>query len=320
MNLDQVRQFALAVGTRVESVSGEWASMRCPLSPWTHDSGKDSHPSCAISYGDNIESIFNCFTCESGDLLQMVQLLQGHGAQQPKYDLKAAMKMWATEESQDLVLTFTEGNQRYAVEADVVWPEMVLAGFMRACKVPMAMDYLHDRKVSQKLADDLDIRWDLSRRAVCFPVRNWSGALVGLRGRYTQPGDGPRYHDYGHKGQRNKLPWYGESTIDLDKTVLMVESVFDYTSVRRVYKNVIAPLSVGISKSKARRLRDAPDVVTLFDCGQGGDKGRSKIAKHLPGTQFTHLLPTGGADDPGDMTKKQLKKLLKPYIMFDATG
>ena len=303
----------------MESSGGDWAQCKCPLSPWTHDSGRDSHPSCAISYGSNIESIFNCFTCESGDLFQMIQLLDQNGAKQPRYNLKAAREMWAAEESQDLVLDFKEGNSPQAVETDIVWPELALEGFMRARKVPMAMEYLSARNVSPEMADDLDIRWDLARRAVCFPVRNWSGALVGLRGRYTVPGDGPRYHDYGHHGQRNKLPWYGETTVDVDKTVVMVESVFDFTSVRRIYKNILAPLSVGISRNKARRVRDALEVVTIFDSGKGGDKARDKISKQLPATQFTHLLPTNGKDDPGEMKKKQLKKLLKPYIMFDAT-
>ncbi len=317
MNLEQVKQFALAVGTRVESASGEWAQCRCPLAPFLHDSGRDSHPSCAISYGTNIESLFNCFTCDSGDLHKLVTTLMELGAKPPRYNLKAAMDMWVAEESADIVLNFTPENFKEAVEDDVVWPESFLDGFLLAHKVPMAMRYLDARNVSSELAHDLDIRWDLPRRAICFPIRNWAGGLVGIRGRYIDPGDGPSYHMYGYKGQRNNLPWYGEATVDLDKTVVMVESVFDYTSTRRVYKNILAPLSVGISKGKVRRVHDALEIVTLFDNGQGGDKARDRVSKYLPKSQLIHLYPPNGTGDPGDMTVKQLTKVLSPYMVLD---
>ncbi len=319
MNLAQVKQFALAVGTRVETASGEWAQCKCPLAPFLHDSGRDSHPSCAISYGDNTESVFNCFTCESGDLFDLLTKLRAFKAKKPRYDLKTAMDLWVQEETGDIILNFNKEEHKEEVEKDVPWPEPYLDGFLLAHKVPMAMDYLYARNVSTQMAYALDIRWDLPRRAVCFPIRNWVGKLVGLRGRYIRPGkDEPPYHMYGFKGQRNNLPWYGESSVDLDKTVVMVESVFDYTSVARVYKNILAPLSSGISKPKALRVRDALDVVTLFDNGQGGDKARDKTTKYLSGNVSAHLYPPAGTGDPGEMTIKQLQKVLRPYIVLDA--
>jgi len=317
MNLEQVRQFARAVGTRVESASGEWAQVKCPFAPFLHDSGRDSHPSAAISYGNSIESVYNCFTCEAGDLFTMLERLRELGAKAPRYDLKAAMDMWVAEESADLVLNFNKGDYKEAVEKDQAWPESYLDGYPLAYKIPMAMDYLNDRSVSRQLAFTLDIRWDLRRRAVSFPVRNWGGALVGMRGRRLCPGDAPPYHMYGCDDKRNKLVWYGESTIDLDKTVVMVESVFDYASVFRVYQNILAPLSVGIGRDKAKRVRDSIEIVTLFDRGQGGDKGRDKISKYLPKLHVTHLLPPKRAGDPGEMTVKRLTKKLSKYMVLN---
>lgn len=318
MNLEQVRQFALAVGTKVETVSGEWARCQCPLSFWTHDSGRDSHPSFAIQYGDNIESAFNCYACEAGDLHKLITLLADYGAKKPRYDLRQATRLWSMEESGDAPLVFMDDSKIVNIHADKVWPESALDGFMLAWKVPMAMEYLDARKVSQKVAITLDVRWDLGRRTVCFPVRNWRGQLVGMRGRYINPGDGARYHDYGFRGYRNKLPWYGEHIVDVDRAVVMVESVFDFTSVYRVYRNVLAPLTVGLSRDKCRRVRNALEVVTLFDNGKGGDKGRSKISEGLPDSIITHVLPPAHADDPGDMTKKELRKALKKHIVLDA--
>jgi len=318
MNLEQVRQFALAVGTKVETVSGEWGRVKCPLSSWTHDSGSDSNPSCAISYGDNIESAFNCYACEAGDLHKLITLLDGYGAKKPRFDLKQAVKLWADEESGDAAMVFMDDSDHANAHVDQVWPESFLAGFMEAYKVPMAMEYLNARKVSSEDAFTLDIMWDLTRRTVCFPVRNWEGWLVGMRGRYIVPGDGPRYHDYGYRGHRNKLTWYGEHLVDLDSPVLMVESVFDFTSCFRVYRNILAPLTVGLGPAKCRRVRNALEIVTLFDNGRGGDKGRSKISEGLPDSIITHLLPPSHRDDPGDMKKKELRRVLKKHIVLDA--
>lgn len=318
MNLEQVKQFSLAVGTRVESVSGDWARCRCPLAPWTHDSGKDSHPSFAVQYGDNIESGFNCYACEAGSLHKLILLLDRFGAKKPKFDLKQAMHLWAQEEDGDAPLVFMDDEAVDHPLADNVWPESFLNTFMPAWKVPIAMEYLNARPVRSKVAHALDIRWDLQRRTVCFPVRNWQGQLVGLRGRYIDPDNGARYHDYGYRGVRNKLPWYGESTVDVDKPVLMVESVFDYASAYRVYKNVLAPLTVGLSDDKCRRVRNAFEIVTLFDNGKGGDKGRDKLRKGLPDSIITNITPPSSCSDPGDMTKKQLRKALKKHIVLDA--
>lgn len=317
MNLEQVKQFALAVGTKVENASGEWAVCKCPLAPFLHDSGRDSHPSFAISYGQNIESAFNCYTCEAGGLFKLIQLLQDNGAKAPKYDIKAAVTLWSNEESGEAAMIFTEDDPDSDPLADEIWPEDFLESFMLAWKVPMAMEYLNARNVSEELAHALDIRWDLQKRTVCFPVRNWQGQLVGLRGRYLQD-EGARYHDYGYRGIRNKLPWYGEQTVDVDKPVLMVESVFDYASAYRVYRNILAPLTVGLSFDKCRRVRGIYEIVTLFDNGRGGDKGRSKIIEKLPGSIITHVHPPSDTDDPGDMTKKQLRRVLKKHIVLDA--
>ncbi len=317
MNLEQVKQFALAVGTRVESSSGQWAVCKCPLAPFLHDSGKDSHPSCAISYGESIESAFNCYTCEAGSLFKLIQILQDEKAKLPKYDIKAAVRLWANEELGELTMVFSEEQSGEDPQADVTWPESFLDNFMLAWRVPIAMEYLKSRRVSIKLAQRLEIRWDLRRGTVCFPVRNWSGQLVGMRGRYLKDTHA-RYHDYDYHGFSNKLPWYGEHTVNVDKPVVMPESVFDYASIYRVYKNMLAPLNVSLGPDKCRRVRHVYEIVSLFDNGTGGDRGREKITKRLPGSIITHLQPPKNVDDPGDMTKKQLRKLLKGNIVLDA--
>ena len=118
-----------------------------------------------------------------------------------------------------------------------------------------------------------------------------------MRGRSIDIGDGfPKHHDYAYNldGEpiRNKLPWLNEHRVDLSRTVVMVESCFDLLSTLRVYDNVIGPLTVGISESKAARISAAVDVVTLFDNGSGGTKARQIIQKRLPDAALKHLFPS----------------------------
>ena len=250
MNHQQIRKFLKALGSDPgETYEHEqWIVTSCPLAPWTHDSGTDSNPSFAINCKPSGESYYHCFTCKSGDLLSLLQLLKGYGAQKPKYNIKEAMEVLAEEEEDDVSLDIKDFD---APSPDIIetvpWPNDWLDTFWKATQVPAAMEYLNGRNVDEGTTVPLDIRWDGSKEALCFPVRDWVGRLVGLRGRRIEGG----YHDYaGPLNHRNKLVWYGEHNVMLDAPVLIVESVFDFASAWRVYKNIVAPLSVGMSPAK----------------------------------------------------------------------
>lgn len=62
MNADGILEIVRDVfgrGYRTE-VSNGWVKMPCPLSTWTHQTGKDSNPSAGISVNDTGTSVFNC--------------------------------------------------------------------------------------------------------------------------------------------------------------------------------------------------------------------------------------------------------------------
>lgn len=312
MTPSQVQSFLAALGATNVQPRGGWVSASCPLAPWTHDSGTDSNPSFAISCKPGKESIFNCYACEHGDLLHLVQLLKKYGAKKPRYDLRRALEVLA-EDDGDITLAIKDYDQTWKEDKEEIipWSESWLSTFMPAWKVPLAMEYLNGRSVSGKLAELYDIRWDGGRECVSFPVRDFEGRLCGLRGRRLGGG----YYDYGGPlGHRNKQVWLGEERVDLSRTVVFVESVFDAVSVARVYGNVAAPLTVGMSKAKVRRMESALDIVTLFDNGKGGDKARKLVDKYLPSSLRVHLLPPKHCSDPGDMTVEELHKVLNGRV------
>lgn len=62
MNRDMVREVIRDVFGRDTEMNdlGGWVSIRCPLAPWTHETGGDSSPSAGVSVADDSTSIFNC--------------------------------------------------------------------------------------------------------------------------------------------------------------------------------------------------------------------------------------------------------------------
>lgn len=337
MDKDAVRLFAGYVGTKVESISSQgWAQMKCPLARWTHDTGRDSNPSAAIKINPQGESFFTCFTCEHHDLLDLVLRLRELGAQPPKVNIKAAMELVNAEADQAMQLSIKDYDAPIGYEDDdgnndTIFEESWLETFMQARKVPMAMAYLKGRGLDPYTVNDLDIRWDVTRRTVCFPLRDQYGRLCGLRGRRIAPGpDQPSYHMYktkpGDDGRYNRMVWIGENHLDFDKPVLMVESVFDYAACYALYENVCGPLTVGFNQRKAKRMAAAVEIVTLFDLGAGGNKARERIDTYLPGNQRTHLYPCGPdrldpeekAKDPGEMRRDVLLELLSAHLPVDS--
>ena len=315
MNRESILAFLKCLGAKRVTVHGKWVSCSCLLAPWTHDSGKDSNPSSAIQIKDGGESFFHCFTCDKGKLSDLLFKLQHFKADPQTYRIADAWELVSAEGAGSIAIKIKEWGQKdEEVEVEIPYPEQWLATFKPAWSVGFAREYLEARGVSEELCKFYDIRCDFSMQTVCFPIRNFKGELVSLRGRFTHPDASPPYHVYKYLDVYNRLPWLGESWVDFNKPVVMVESVFDAISVSRVYKNVVAPLSVGISKEKALRMQAASYIVTLFDQGTGGDKARKIIGKHFKSALLIQQMPPEHRKDPGEMTETELRESLKSIL------
>ena len=296
-------------------VRGKWVQCSCPLAPWLHDSGKDSSPSFAVRVEPLKASFFNCSVCKHGSLSELIAELQHLKAQTLGYDLLGAWQLIALEDAQKLNLEIKEWGEKTVAEPDTPIPDWWLDTFKKAWQVPYAREYLEKRMVTHEVCERLDIRWDRSRRTVCFPVKNSGGDLVSMRGRHINPDHGqPTYHVYPFMGKQNGQAWLGEHYVDWSASVLIAESVFDLTSCMRVYGNVISPMSVGINQLRMKRIAKACEVVTLFDHGVGGDKARTIVSKYMGTAMVTHLLPTLPAKDAGEMEEEPLRELLRPAL------
>ena len=123
---------------------------------------------------------------------------------------------------------------------------------------------------------------------------------------------------YRQAKKNNPLIWLGESWVDVEKPIVVVEGPLDLASVYRVYRNVVSPLFANPSEAKLSRMADAMEWVTLLDRGKGGDSGRAKIEKLLEeGPRHPASAAAGRPQGPGEMTLQELAQLIAKYVKTD---
>jgi len=323
MKLEQVKAFMGYIGSSPTGYRAGWVEGHCPYGPWKHGGGVDHHPSFAIKADDTKKSIYKCFSCGmGGDLMSMMVSLGEMAHQDPHHGMQLgkALQLAAQEmEGMEFDPNLPDYSEAPTLKKDDPYPEVWWDSFKPAGGFSVAMGYLVTRQFSLDLLEALDVRYDPVRNRICFPFRNPKGELMGVQGRLAKTklkSDELRYYFYPHPsgGVRNMHVWMGEDHLDLDKPVVLVEGPFDYASVYRVYQNVLASFSAGVSEAKLKRLSDATDIITFYDTGKGGDQARKKISKVLKGVPITDVIPENDLKDAGDMTVDEVRYHLKDHL------
>jgi hypothetical protein len=306
-----------------------WVISTCPFARWTHEQGVDRNPSFGVSTNESSNigerrhraQVYHCFSCQKTGIFEDLPFnLRELYRADPKGERPAygkALEIIVAEEEDDIDFDGIPDFDEPMIDPDevIAWPEFYLESFRSVFAFERAVDYLQTRQITERVAQVLDLRFDTSRDRVCFPIRDFDSRLVGLHGRTISDHPMP-YYAYGYENRRNRLPWLGEQWFNLDKTVLLVESVFDLASVRRVYNNAACGLSSGLSDAKIKRIDGAVQYVTLYDHGTGGDRARERLDAVL-GKGIRHLIPTKAQGDPGNMTEEELFKTLAGALVFD---
>ena len=318
MGRDEIRAFLRTLGaTQMNPRGAEWIQACCPLAPWKHDGGHDRNPSFAIKVNPNAESIYHCFSCsKTEDLVSLVFELQRRGARPPRYDLKAAMAIAVADGDRPVSLSIKReyGQPDEEELPEVQFPEKWWTKLPSALEIEVAVEYLRTRQVTRRVVKEADLKYDWQKHAILFPVRDFQGVLRQVRGRFIEPERAP-YHVYRTKNQRiHPTVWYGEQWLDFDQRVVIVESVFDVLSIRRVYANVCAPMTSGVNLAKVRRMWQAIDIVTLMDRGMGGDGLRRRLQIGLSKASIVDVELPDSYKDPGKMPLSAVRHLLAPLV------
>lgn len=172
--------------------------------------------------------------------------------------------------------------------------------------------YLEQRLVSFETASHWDMRWDPFRQRVIFPIRDWDGVLRGLHGRSTRPETDLPYLAYTYQEQYNPSVWLGEHLVDVERTVLITESVFDLLRAFEVYPNVITPKTASVTAAQLKRIRGVSDAVTLFDADAAGTRARQAVSDIFH-KRVRHVTLEPGTD-AGDTAVEDLAVLLSEVM------
>ena len=318
MKADAITQVLKYLNSGEYHVGTDWVRGQCPLAPWTHKAGRDMNPSFAVRI-DTQESFANCFSCEfKGTIGSLVDemALYNRTNPVPGINIKAAREL-VDQDGLDVVINEIDYDAMFAGYQQGIEPipEEWLDSFASVMDpgTGPALSYLRHRGFEDptSVACAFGLRFDTTRKRVCFPIRDDKGALRGLQGRAIYDDIEPRYFFYPHPNKNIDI-WYGQEWCDLSHTIVLTEGAFDLLRVASVYDNAMACLG-SPNKAKMRYLQDALHIVTIFDAGKGGNNLRHKLTNFctFQNISVAHVIPE---DDAGAASEEEIRYLLSSYV------
>ena len=248
--------------------SGEFLMTNCPLAPWTHQNKRDGKPSCSFSV-TNKKSGFRCFSCNhSGYLSSLVYFIE-------KY----------TKEKQPKLKEFITHNERFVVDGfddTVLYQEVDLEPldyifysslFEKLSDNLPAIKYLHNRKISYKVAERAGLQYDPEAKRILAPVFDAEKKFYGYTSRKITTDNRAKTLDYA--GLPKTHLYLGLQFYRKKKPIILVEGLFDWLTLIQngalKYCTPLATLGVGVSKQKLDVLIELNEIVyVMFDDDEAG--------------------------------------------------
>jgi len=322
MNKQKIHKFLGELGVEaVNQSSNGWVTLPCPLAPWRHEKGTDSNPSFGITIQPHKKSHTNCFSCSfSGDLhdllLEISYRCKQDGDPTP-FNFEAMLQLIASEEDGgEMAMAYADDYEGKPEPEIFIFPEHWLESFKPVDSSKAGYEYLKSRGMSDQLMEELDIRFDAKEDRVCFPIRDFAGDLVGFHGRAIYPETVPTYKMFQCFGENNPMVWYGESWVDFEKPVVIVESVFDLVQVYKVYRNVMCPLTASVKLKKLKRIGNAYNLILMFDGDKAGRRAASTVGEYFK-DGIVRVVDLPDESDPGSLSLNFLSKLLAKHVELD---
>lgn len=332
MTPEAATELMVALGGKSIGQFGTWLRGPCVLARWRHKSGKDSNPSFGLYVEDGSPSRFHCFTCESGSMSKLLQLLEMHLQSNPKGwvgDLSKAREIIENAELELPTLpAYAEFNTVKKKQFEEL-PQYLLETFTPALNHQRAQKYCHHRGFSATEVLKNDMRYDEERDMLVFPYWDVFGRFAGMRGRaIVLPGEDPPkvgHHDYVFDKVNNAgLVFYNEQALNLEGPVMVVEGQVDCIKACRVWPKTVANLTAKPISDKLSKLMQADGVILLLD---GDETGRIATKKFMDVLTFMgqKVLPiylpydpdTGVKSDPDSLGESWLRLQLFENDLLD---
>lgn len=325
MTAEQIIAWARLFRARNVERAKKVVRMSCPLAEWRHGRGRDRKPSFAIMIQPG-ESGAHCLACHwKGAQAALLIELRHYRVE---FDFALAMQQVTDAIDGADIAEIEDYETLRQQETEIEYPERMRLALLPAYRFEydarehevqrLVHPYLTRRGVSFECAATFDIRYDVERKRVVFPIRDHAGVLRGLHGRSVRVNPDLPYLAYNHEDRNNlRFTWLGLHLVDRERTVVMTESVFDLTRTWEFYANVITPLRSEILASQFDRVQWCRRVVTFFDGDEAGDKARAYVRGALT-CRVDHAHPPRGTD-PGSLSDQEIAEILSPLLHEDLT-
>lgn len=331
MDLDGIREvIGEVLGPNIPTkVINGWVSLRCPLAPWTHASGKDSRESAGISIQPTGTSVFNCYTCKNTSPLQGMIKKYANYTGENFDELIGELE----EEAYLGSRTLPEWERVKELDEDPV--PLKESVYLDLYDSAAGHPYLRKRGISDETAELLQLMLDPEdptdgEERILFPVFGPTGELYGLSGRATSDGARLKVRDYhGLKKAKCVLGSHLIHRLNPDK-ILVVEGLVDYASGWENGQPTVAVMHSNMTERQAAIIRELGKPTYLFydndDAGQSGVDIAGKLLRdyvptmkvRYPDVQIEDDSEEGWhwLKDPGEMTRDEFESMVKNARLY----
>lgn len=346
MNSGELLDFANRISHGPIKMSNGEIWMPCPFAPYTHEKRKDSSPSFSFKIGPPGSSVYHCFTCgkRGPNTLHFCKEMEYYD----KYMIfsSGALRLAMIHDQEDvgalgtrLFGMLTNGLAKAKNLANIATPEEdkrkifdkaglsedTLSGY--TVLPANAIQWLHGkgpldggeecRGLPKEASKKYELLWDEQQQSVIFPIRDFSGRLVGTTRRSPYRKTGPKFMD--RAGFEKTIFFYGEKQLPKTDTIALVEGVFDTISLGTRGIPALGVMGTKtLSPFKATRLKEH-GIKRILIIPDGDDAGYTAGKEWLklltPLMEEVEIFPTPSTLDPDDIDSTSLIEALYPRAL-----
>jgi len=306
------------IGVNTEHLypNGDHVQIPCPLAPWFHKKRTDHHPSLSIKFGEP-PTLWKCFSCgEGGKLWSLVDSVATLGE---RSDLNALADNLTVSDEPSLgtrLASAMSGIDSWSLptvktQVRVLQPTVLdNFRFIRPGSDPHR--YVVDR-VPESRIDEFQLKYDLHKDRVVFPIFNQAHQLLGAVGR-TLASDPRKYYNY-FGVETGKCLGGADKFTDRPR-LFIVEGYFDllrcWEWAAERDADVACTFKAEISPEQAELILGLDKTVSVWydndvAGNRGWDKAEKTIGKYLIGLKRARLPED---KDVGALSERHFKHLV----------
>jgi hypothetical protein len=334
MNEGSLYLFLQELGVELTSirVRNGWMNLPCLLAKWTHEDGRDEHPSMGIAISETGKSVYYCFGC-SKKAHRLEHLLHNIFVGSGDYPNAAASILLLHENDDDeKEIKIPDGWEREKKEVKPI-PFAVLRRYpiLQLSDTKTARDvkkYLNrKRKIPTWAQNFYQLRYSEKDRAIASPMTDPDGRIYVIRFRSIDKKEFWTLNSAGALLPYDELAtphdvgvWFGMSRVDWTQPVTLVEGTIDALRLTTLgISNVIASETTSVTDAQIDAL--CANVLVLgYDADKAGLRAHKRIIERIGGKaavlEINWSQPPNFYKDPGDLPDREaLDDILKSVRM-----